>query len=140
MKAISKYTFEEIEVNMEFSISRTISNQQIKAFSSLTGDYHPLHADKNYAKEHAFNDVIAHGMLISSFSSALVGMHLPGETMILISQSFDYLKPVYPNDSIEIKGVVKRKMKPLKMVFLEVIIKSEDEVVAQGVIKLKMRK
>lgn len=140
MEAISTYTFNEIELGMEFSMTRTISEEQIQGFSSLTGDYHPLHSDENYAVKHSFNGVIAHGMLISSFSSALVGMHLPGKNMILISQAFDYLKPVYPGDSIVTTGTVRRKMDSLKMVFLDINVTCGEALVAKGEIKLKMRK
>jgi 3-hydroxybutyryl-CoA dehydratase len=76
----------------EFSIQ--VTSKLIAEFGQMTGDLHPLHTDREYAKKAGFDNVIAHGLLISSLSSRLVGMQLPGEGAIVGSQSFDYILPV----------------------------------------------
>jgi acyl dehydratase len=54
------------------SPARTITEADIVNFAGLTGDWHPLHTDVEYAAKTQFKERIAHGMLILS-----VGMVLP---------------------------------------------------------------
>jgi 3-hydroxybutyryl-CoA dehydratase len=141
MQPINTFTYDELNVGLEFSLKKKITADLISEFSSLTGDHHPFHTDNNFAKENSLDGVIAHGMLISSFASALVGMQLPGKNMILLSQSFDYVKPVYPNETILIIGTLTRKIDPLKIILIGISIRSEiGEVVSKGEIKIKVLK
>jgi len=54
------------------SPARTITEADIVNFAGLTGDWHPLHTDVEYAAKTPFKERIAHGMLTLS-----VGMALP---------------------------------------------------------------
>jgi len=54
------------------SPARTITETDIINFAGLTGDWHPLHTDVEYAAKTPFKGRIAHGMLTLS-----VGMILP---------------------------------------------------------------
>lgn len=141
MQTLNTYTYDELFIGMEDSIVKKLSKSIINKFSVLSGDFHPLHNDDSYAKENKFNGIIAHGMLISSFASALIGMQLPGRNMILLSQCFDYLQPVYVGDQIIITGTVKRKIDPLKIIIVSISIKSNfKEIVAKGEMKIKLLK
>ena len=54
------------------SPARTITEADIVNFAGITGDWHPLHTDVEYAAKTPFKERIAHGMLTLS-----VGMVLP---------------------------------------------------------------
>ncbi len=54
------------------SPARTITEADIIHFAGLTGDWHPLHTDVEYAAKTPFKERIAHGMLTLS-----IGMVLP---------------------------------------------------------------
>ncbi|MFB3925005.1 MAG: MaoC/PaaZ C-terminal domain-containing protein [Syntrophales bacterium] len=54
------------------SPARTITETDIVNFAGLTGDWHPLHTDVEYAAKTPFKERIAHGML-----TLCVGMVLP---------------------------------------------------------------
>ena len=54
------------------SPARTITEADIIQFAGLTGDWHPLHTDVEYAAKTPFKERIAHGMLTLS-----IGMVLP---------------------------------------------------------------
>jgi len=62
------YTVGEILV----SPARTIIESDIHAFASLTGDWHPIHTDVEFAKKTPFGERIAHGMLTLCVGSALI--------------------------------------------------------------------
>lgn len=54
------------------SPARTITEADIINFAGITGDWHPLHTDVEYAAKTPFKERIAHGMLTLS-----IGMVLP---------------------------------------------------------------
>lgn len=54
------------------SRERTVTAADVEAFAHLTGDLHPLHLDAEWAKSSMFGERIAPGMLVLSFSIALV--------------------------------------------------------------------
>jgi 3-hydroxybutyryl-CoA dehydratase len=66
-------TLDDYAVGDRFiSPARTITEADIINFAGLTGDWHPLHTDVEYAAKTPFKGRIAHGMLTLS-----VGMVLP---------------------------------------------------------------
>jgi 3-hydroxybutyryl-CoA dehydratase len=66
-------TLDDYAVGDKFiSPARTITEADIISFAGLTGDWHPLHTDVEYAAKTPFKERIAHGMLTLS-----VGMVLP---------------------------------------------------------------
>ena len=53
------------------SPSRTITESDIVNFAMITGDWHPIHIDKEYAAKSVFGERIAHGMLTLSLGGSL---------------------------------------------------------------------
>ncbi|MCV5592011.1 MaoC family dehydratase, partial [Escherichia coli] len=63
---------------MSASYSQTITDADIKSFAGISGDHNPVHVNEEYAANSRFKKRIAHGMISSSFFSALFGTKLPG--------------------------------------------------------------
>lgn len=103
------YKLEEIEVGMTASYSQTITDADIKTYAGLSGDRNPVHLDQEYAEKSKFKKRIAHGMISSSFFSAIFGTKLPGEGCVYVSQNLVFRKPVYINDTVvatvEVKSI-----------------------------------
>lgn len=140
MEKMNSYSIDQLYVGQKDDIIKTITLEDIKSFSQLTSDYHPLHFDKEYSVKNGFKDVIAHGLLLSSFSSALIGMKLPGEKTIIMRQSFDYMVPVYPNDKLIITGTVCKVDIRFSIIEMNITIKSNDILMSKGSYTLKIRK
>ena len=94
------YKLEDIKIGMSESYSQTITDADVKDFSGISGDKNPVHMDEIYAKESRFGKRIAHGMLSSSFFSALFGTKLPGQGCVYVAQSLKFRKPVYIGDTV----------------------------------------
>ncbi len=47
---------------------RTVTEADIVAFGTLTGDFNPMHMDAEYMKNHMFGQRVAHGMLSLSYA------------------------------------------------------------------------
>src|SRR6185369_2210281 len=82
------------------SLSRTISDGDIRAFANATGDHNPLHLDEEFARQTRFGKRIAHGMLSASLISAVIASDLPGQGSIYLGQTLQFVAPVFPGDTV----------------------------------------
>jgi acyl dehydratase len=119
------YTIDTIEQGQEFQLKKAVRLEDIEVFSTITRDFHPLHSDSDYAIEQGFDNVIAHGALLSAYTSVIVGMHLPGKHAIVLSQTFDYMKPAYPGDVLTILGRVSEIDKRFNTIKVKMVIHND---------------
>jgi 3-hydroxybutyryl-CoA dehydratase len=90
----------EIAVGRRASMTRRISDAEIRAFAELTGDSNPLHLDDAFAAKTRFGRRIAHGMLSAGMISAVLGTKLPGPGALYLQQTLKFVRPVYPDDTL----------------------------------------
>jgi acyl dehydratase len=81
-------------------INRQFSAAEVLEYAELTTDRNPIHLDPEYAAGTSFGKPIAHGMLVSSLFSALIGQHLPGEGAIYLGQDIQFKAPVFLDQTI----------------------------------------
>lgn len=94
------YMFEDLQLGMEASVARTVTEADITAFAEVTGDKNPVHLDEGYASTTLFKGRIAHGMLSAGYISAVFGMELPGPGAIYVSQTLNFKAPVKIGDQV----------------------------------------
>ena len=95
---VTKYS--DLSMGQSAEVTHTVTEEDVKTFGDLSGDYNPLHFDEEWAKKTMFGGRIAHGILSASFISTAIGMHLPGPGTIYMSQSMRFLGPVKIGDTI----------------------------------------
>ena len=98
--ALGSIPLEDIHPGMKVSYSQTITDADIKAFAGISGDHNPVHVSEHYAEQSRFGKRIAHGLMSAGFFSALFGMRLPGPGCVYVSQSLQFKRPVYINDTV----------------------------------------
>jgi 3-hydroxybutyryl-CoA dehydratase len=65
--------FEDFKIGEKIETrARTITETDIVNFAAFSGDWYPIHVDKEYAKKSVFGERIAHGFLVLSVSSGLM--------------------------------------------------------------------
>ena len=91
---------------------RTITEADIVAFASFTGDWNPLHTNAEFARRTRFGERIAHGMLVLSVGTGPLmrmgdpGM-LPESTVALYElEKVRFRAPTKIGDTIHAEGVV----------------------------------
>jgi 3-hydroxybutyryl-CoA dehydratase len=87
-------------VGQKASFSRTVSETDIVQYAGLSGDFNPIHIDKEYASKTRFGQRISHGLLTTCNISRILGMYLPGPGSIYVNQSLQFVKPVFIGDTI----------------------------------------
>lgn len=112
-------SFDEIRPGDRRQVSISVESRALEAFSGLTGDVNPLHADASFARRRGFPSRVAHGMLVSSFFSAMVGTMLPGRDCLLQSAKFDYKLPVLEGETLTFSIEVVQKVEAVRVLVLD---------------------
>ena len=116
---LSEYTFDEIEIGLTKQFQITITESMIDDFAKLTGDFSPIHMDKDYASTTTFEKRVVDGMLLASFLSKIIGMYLPGKHALYFSQSLDFRQPCFIGDTITVSSIVIDKSPSTKILKIE---------------------
>jgi 3-hydroxybutyryl-CoA dehydratase len=97
--------FEALEPGQEFTTrGRTVTEADVVAFASLTGDWHPQHSDAEWASASPFGERIAHGMLVVSLAAGLVPFD-PGRVVALRRVcDATFKRPVRFGDTLRVEG------------------------------------
>lgn len=119
------------------SLSKIISEKDIKNFIEISGDNNPIHHNKQFAARTFFRKPIAHGLISASIISAGL-TNLMGAGNLWLSQNLKFEKPVYVGDTIS--AFLKIISVDENEVFtIETIIKNQNrKIVISGVAKSKL--
>jgi 3-hydroxybutyryl-CoA dehydratase len=104
---VYSHRFEDLELGMSASVSRTVSEADILMFAGVSGDTNPVHLDQEFAASTMFGGRIAHGMLSAGLISAVFGTRLPGPGSIYLSQNLRFKAPVKIGDTVVARVTVK---------------------------------
>lgn len=122
-----------LQVGDTDALTKTITDDDIRAFADLTTDYNPVHLDDDFAKTTRFGRRIAHGMLSAGLISAVLANRLPGNGTVYLSQSLNFVAPVYPGDTITARVTVTKVREDKSIVTLETVCTNQrDEPVIRG--------
>lgn len=80
-----------------------VTAEEIASFARLSGDLNPVHLDDGAARAAGFPGRIAHGMLVASAFSRVLGQTFPGAGTIYISQALQFHKPVFPGQALQVE-------------------------------------
>jgi acyl dehydratase len=134
--------FNELVVGSEFvGTGRTLTESDLSIACMVSGDWHPIHSDENYAKQRglpgrlfqgSFGILIATGMATSlpHFSDDIVGA-----TGI---REWAYRAPIFVGDTVHVRSVIlnKRVTSDGKRAVIErtlSLINQKDAIVQQGI-------
>ena len=137
---LSEYTFDEIEIGLTKQFQITITESMIDDFAKLTGDFSPIHMDKDYASTTTFEKRVVDGMLLASFLSKIVGMYLPGKHALYFSQLLDFRQPCFIGDTITVSSIVIDKSPSTKILKIESkITNQEGKILLSGIGRVIVR-
>ncbi|EMD8242672.1 MaoC family dehydratase [Salmonella enterica] len=95
------YTINDMFIGQKACFEKTITESDVLLFSGISGDINPVHINDVVAKESIFGRRVAHGVLVSGLTSAVLGMQLPGEGTIYLGQDNKFRRPVYIGDTVK---------------------------------------
>ena len=138
--SLNDYSYDDIFIGQKESFMIKITESMVQTFGNFSGDLNPLHMDTKFAESSSFKKRIVHGMLLSTFFSQLVGMHLPGKNALYFSQTLNFRSPCYIHDEIEVIGEVIEKSDSTKMITVTTSIFNKSKIcLIDGVAKIIVR-
>lgn len=116
------------------TVSKTISETDVYLFAGISGDFNPVHVNRIEAEGSAFGKQIAHGFLVGSLLSNIIGMKMPGPGTIYMEQDMRFKKPVFIGDTVtacvEISEIINEAKNVLKL--STIVFNQNKEVVIEG--------
>ena len=122
----------ELKIGDSFSINTLVTEDMINGFAKYTKDNNPIHLDEQFASKTMFKKRIAHGFLVGSFISAVLGNDFPGKGTIYLSQSLKFRAPVFINDIISVNVEVVDFPKPDRVLLKTTCLNQNEKIVIEG--------
>ncbi|CAE6939662.1 N-terminal half of MaoC dehydratase [Vibrio sp. B1REV9] len=128
------YTIEQLVVGQSAHFEKTISESDIQMFCGISGDINPVHVSKIAGQSSIFGNRVAHGILVSGLTSAVLGMKLPGPGTIYLGQELKFTAPVFIGDTIRAEVEVIDINKEKNIVKLATrSVNQDNQIVIQGI-------
>jgi 3-oxoacyl-[acyl-carrier protein] reductase len=121
--------FYNIQPGEQVTLRREITAELVDAFARLSGDDNPLHMNSQFAQNVGFQQRVAHGMLVASYVSTLIGTQLPGPGALWTQQSFRWRTPVFIGDTVHITLTVVHKSIGTRALTIEVTAINQHNVI-----------
>jgi acyl dehydratase len=143
--------FEDICVgDKDKTAGRTITEADIVNFAGLSGDFNPIHIDKQFAEKTFYKKRIAHGILVFSVASGLftqcaMNLSMKQNVMALMQIDWKFVKPVFIGDTIHLEVEVVEKKETSKtdrgiFIIKRTVVNQNNDVVQQGDVTMMIRR
>lgn len=109
----------ELKIGDIFSTSREVTDELVRKFADVSGDFNPIHLDDEFAGKTRFGKRIAHGMLSGAFISAVLGNELKGLTVVYLAQTLKFTAPVFIGDTVKTTSTITKIREGKNIVTLE---------------------
>ena len=116
----------DLKLGDAFSTQRHVTDELIRKFADVSGDYNPIHLDEEFAKTTRFGRRIAHGMLSGAFISAVLGYEFKERKIVYLSQSMKFTAPVYIDDTVTATATVTNIREDKGIVTLETVCTNQN--------------
>ena len=90
--------WKEYFVGLHIEWPFSISTEDMRLSSDLSGDGNPLHSDPQFAQTKGFAYPIVYGVLLCAQMSRLIGEEMPDKNSIIMDIQMDFLSPCFPED------------------------------------------
>lgn len=123
----------DIQIGDKFSTSKQITDQVVRAFAELSGDYNPIHLDDEFAQNTQFGRRIAHGMISGALISAVLGYEFKERRVVYLNQTLKFVAPVFIDDTVTATATITNIRADKPIVTLETVCtKQTGETVVKG--------
>jgi acyl dehydratase len=78
-----------------------VTRDLVRKYADVSSDRNVIHLDDAAARAAGFDGALAQGMLVAAGFSRILGTEFPGEGTVYVSQSLQFLRPVYPDIELE---------------------------------------
>jgi acyl dehydratase len=122
----------DLKVGQKASRSITFTEEHVKKYAEVSGDYNPLHFDREFAAKTRFGRLVVQGGLTTGLLHALVANDMPGPGTVFLSQNWKFTAPVYIGDTITAEAEILKvhETKPVTQLAVTVRRQTGEEVLS----------
>ena len=131
---------EEMEIGQSAEAVRTVTEEDLELFAKVSGDYNPVHMDEEFARATPFRGRIAHGALVASFISGVLGNQLPGPGAIFLGLNMRFYVPTRIGDEVLTNLTVKSIDLKSRKVVMDCVCTVGGKVTMQAESEVMVRK
>lgn len=133
--------FDDVEIGMiHQTVARTVTEADVVNFCGVSGDFHVLHTDAEFARATPFGARLVHGALVLSMVTGLRSrLDVFAESLVAFAEirSWRFMRPVFIGDTIRAANAVveaTQTSKPGMGIVVErvTVMNQLDEVVQAG--------
>lgn len=126
-------SFDELQVGMKASFTKTITETDVYLFAGISGDFNPVHVNEEFARHTPFGKRIAHGALPQCLIAPVLGTKLPGLGTVAVEITTRFKAPTFFGDTITATGEIAEKIEEKKRVRMTLLWTNQrGETVATG--------
>jgi acyl dehydratase len=104
-----KLYYEDVDVGGELTtLVKQPTSRQLVMWAGASGDYNPIHYDKDFAQSRGLPGVVVHGQLVGCFLGQMVTDWI-GEQGRLKKLTLTYRRMNFPGEALACKGTVTKK-------------------------------
>ncbi len=130
---------EKFQVGQTYRTKVKVDASTIERFAELSGDKNPIHLDPEEAKAYGYPRQVAHGALLVALLSKMIGTDIPGPGAVWMSQSIEWLTPVFVGDEIELAVTVEKVSTGAGVLLLDIVATTQEgKMVMKGNAKVKV--
>ncbi len=115
-----------LKVGDTFTKSREVTDELIRRFAEISGDYNPIHLDEEFAKNTRFGKRIAHGMLSGAFISGVLGYEFAVRKVVYLGQTLKFVAPVFIGDTVKVTATVTNIREDKPIVTIETLCENQN--------------
>ncbi len=119
-------TIDQFSPGQTYFYKKLVTEEMIDHFAQATGDDNPVHLDEEFAKTSIFKKRVAHGMLTTGIMSGVFGTQFPGQGTIYISQTVNFVRPVFIGDEVTVSLKVLEINATKNRIMVETICLNQD--------------
>lgn len=116
----------QLIIGDKFTTNRTVTDELIRAFAEVSGDYNPIHLDEEFASKTRFGKRIAHGMLSGAFISAVLGNEFKAMKIVYLSQTMRFTAPVFIGDTVTTTATITNIREDKNIITCETICTNQN--------------
>lgn len=119
------YKIKSVVIGETVSLSKNITEEDLKNILEISGDNNPIHHDDDFAERTIFKGRIIHGLAaVALVSAALTRLIGPGN--VWLSQKFEFKNPIRINDQLTATLKI-LEISRSKVCTIEAICKNQDK-------------
>lgn len=113
-------------------LSFRVTEREMNAFRTVSGDSNPVHYDRDYAWQCGFTGPVVYGGLLVAQVSRLLGTRLPGSGCIWRSLDLRFRSPLYVGELAQLTGTIRHANEDLGVYELMIRIDAGRRRIADG--------